>query len=333
MASCVTSRKRGVCGRASAVCLVLAVALVSFCGWAPAAETTGRPVLLVYGFQPLPGFYAPFLWEGFAEALSGRPLGEIEKVTIASGHQVYRLAASSDGHRDVVVGDYTMAFEPTVRGLRFYAARLSDEIAWVAETHGASQIDVVAHSMGGLIARCYIEAEDFAEVLGSEDFEDFGIEYRDDVHMLITLATPHHGAEFAAVGPWYGTLARQLPPDSRLLELLNRSQPGEPGLNASVRYVSMAGQSCLGCGLRRDEAGCLRACAEEGAVWDGSDLVVRMASAWLNDGENVACIGFNHVEMRTHPLVLETVLVALDAKPIPGVVYRSEVMIPEDPGG
>lgn len=311
----------------------MAAVLVSFCGWAPAAETLGPPVLLVYGFQPLPGFYAPLLWETVAEALSGRPLAEIEKVTIAPGHQVYRLAARSAMHRDVIIGDYTMAFEPTVRDLRFYAARLSDEIAWVTETHGVGQIDVVAHSMGGLVTRCYIEARDFAEVLGTGDFADFGIEYRNDIRMLITLATPHHGAEFAAVGPWYGTLARQLPPDSRLLALLNGSAPGESGLDASVRYVSMAGQSCLGCGLRRDEAGCLRACAEEGEAWDGSDLVVRMASAWLDNGENVACIGFNHVEMRTHPSIQEAILVALNGAALPSVVYRSEDMLPEAPGG
>ena len=296
-------------------------------------EAAKPPVLLVYGFQPLPGFYPPVLWESFAEALSGQSLSDVEKITIESGHQVYRLAGANLEGRDVIMSDYTMRFEPTVRDLRFYADRLAAEIAWVSAAYDSATVDVVAHSMGGLIARCYIEAGDFAAVLGSPDFEEFATVYENDVRVLITLATPHHGANFAAVGPWYGALARQLAPDSRLLELLNRAEPGESALHPDVRYVALAGQSCLGCGLRRDETDCLRACAEEGETWDGSDLVVRMASAWLDEGENIACIGFNHVEMRTHPMLLETVLHALDGDPLPSVIYRFESMSTEATGG
>jgi pimeloyl-ACP methyl ester carboxylesterase len=52
-----------------------------------------------------------------------------------------------------------------------------------------SQVDIVAHSMGGLVARAYVE--------------DAGANNEQNVHKLITLATPHKGT-LAAYRGWYG---------------------------------------------------------------------------------------------------------------------------------
>ena len=57
----------------------------------------------------------------------------------------------------------------------------------------------------------------------------------------------------------------------------------------------MAGQSCLGCGIRLDEAACLEACIDEGLRWRGSDLVIMMASAFLPEAENTALIGLDRL--------------------------------------
>ena len=43
------------------------------------AALSPLPVILIYGFQPVPGFYPPQLWAEFAEELSGRPVGEAER--------------------------------------------------------------------------------------------------------------------------------------------------------------------------------------------------------------------------------------------------------------
>jgi len=224
----------------------------------------------------------------------------------------------------VFISDYGIPYEPTVRDLRFYAARLADEIAWVKQDRSVDAVDLIGHSMGGLVARCYIEADDFASVLGDPDFPDYGPVYRGDVRMLVTLAAPHHGAEFAAIGPWLGPLFPQLTPGSAFLALLNK--PDEDGIPIpfDVRYVSLAGQTCLGCGLRSDPDACRRECVRAGLAWEGSDLVVRMSSAYLPGAENVACIGMDHIDMHTSPAIASLLVDILDGKPAPPAIYGSD---------
>ncbi len=55
------------------------------------------------------------------------------------------------------------------------------------QVSGANKVDLVAHSMGGLVARAYIQ----------------GPAYEDDVDQLITLGTPHYGAADAYMA-WEG---------------------------------------------------------------------------------------------------------------------------------
>ncbi len=73
------------------------------------------------------------------------------------------------------------------------------------------RIDIVAHSMGGLIARCYVQQ------LGGERRVD----------RLITLGTPHGGTHAANFVP--AALVRQLLPGSPFIETLN-SQPAPAAL-------------------------------------------------------------------------------------------------------
>ena len=69
------------------------------------------------------------------------------------------------------------------------------------------RIDIVAHSMGGLIARSYVQQ------LGGERRVD----------RLITLGTPHRGTHAANFIP--AALVRQLLPDSRFINRLNALPP------------------------------------------------------------------------------------------------------------
>jgi len=294
------------------------------------------PVLLVYGFQPIPGFRATAVWETFAERLAGAPIAAATPVGIEPGHGLFFLAAADTDHRDVFLSDYALAYEPTVRDLRFYARRLADEIAYITADGSISYVDVVAHSMGALVARAYIECDDFAEVFGSEEYPDHGTEYRGDVRTLVSLASPHHGALLASFGQWLSRLGRQLSPEGTFLELLNRDRVVEDrliSLRPDVRYVSMAGQTCFGCGLRRDEDACLRECVDAGLAWQGSDLVVLMASAYLPEAENVACIGMDHVAMHTHSVLAEAVVAILDGNRAPDVIYASPELRPDAPSG
>ena len=293
---------------------------------ASAAAVAAKPVLLVYGFQPIPGFRATELWAEVSERLADRSITDALTLEIEPGHNLFFLPALDDRQRDVFLSDYALPYEPTVRDLRFYAARLADEIAWITDAFSVPAVDLVAHSMGALVARAYIEADDFADVLGSTDFPDHGTTYRDDVRTLITVAAPHHGAFLASFGQWLSLLGRQLSPEGEFLALLNRDRVVDgrlTSLHAGVRYVSMAGQTCFGCGFRLNETACLRECVDAGLAWQGSDLVVLMASAYLPEAENVACIGMDHVDMHTHPVLAETIASILDRTPAPDAVYAS----------
>lgn len=84
------------------------------------------------------------------------------------------------------------------------ALRLKREVD--AHVRGG-RIDVVAHSMGGLVARLWIQA------LGGHRRVD----------RLVTLATPHHGSHAATFIPT--PLVRQLLPDGPFLRHLNALPP------------------------------------------------------------------------------------------------------------
>ena len=289
------------------------------------------PVLLVYGFQPIPGFRATQIWEFMAELLSGGNIVDSQTLAIGTGHSMFFLAAVDAEHRDVYISDYALAYEPTVRDIAFYASRFAREVARASERSSDGRLDVVGHSLGGLIARAYIESSDIEELVGTDEVPQFDASYRGEIRTLITLATPHHGMYFVGFGQWINTLGKQLTPGSRLLESLNRDRRLDDrllSLHPGVRYVSLAGQTCFGCGLRRDEEVCIEDCVRAGLAWQGSDLVVLMASAFLPEAENVACIGMDHVDMHTSHVICATVADLLNGHDVPSAVYEDPAMRP-----
>jgi len=286
------------------------------------------PILLVYGFQPIPGFRATQLWEEFAEYLTGNDIVNAHTVQPSNDHEFYYLPAADELHRAVFMSNYAMSYEPTTRDILFYTRRFANEIDAMESEFGVSSFDVVGHSMGGLIARTYIEISDFESVIGNEDFGDYDIAYGGEIRNLILLATPNHGTKAAVLGEWFSTMSRQLAPGSEFLKLLNAEHwvSGRlAALNPSVRYVSMAGQTCLGCGLRIDEDDCLRECVEEGLAWNGSDLVIMMASAYLPEAENCALIGFGHVAIHIDSLIVDAIVTTLAGQLLPAAIYAPEL--------
>ncbi len=309
------------------LCITAGLAL---CGAADASAQGAKPprlpVLLIHGYQPLPGYAPTLLWQTLAESLSGNAVDNSQEISLKDDHSLFYLPAVGPDCRDVFISDYGWGYEPTIRDIRLYSARAADEIAWITNALECEQVDVVAHSMGGLIARAYIEADDFLRVLGEEGFPDYGISYRGDVCLLVTLATPHHGVTYAAFGDWLGPSVRQMVPKSRFLALLNRETSAEETasqLHSDVIYITFAGQSCLGCTLRRDEETCLRDCVEKAKRWQGSDGVVQMNSARLAGADNHACISLEHTSMRTHPVVCAAVAAMLDGRYVPEFIYTS----------
>lgn len=54
----------------------------------------------------------------------------------------------------------------------------------------ASQVDIIGHSMGGLMARGFVQQPDY------EDKDNY---FQGSIHRLITIGTPHYGAHLAAI--------------------------------------------------------------------------------------------------------------------------------------
>lgn len=314
--------------RLESVARWLSILLVLVTASIVAAAKDVHPVLLVYGFQPLPGFRTTQLWEDFAEQLSGNSILNTQTLDVSNDHQFYFLPAADAQRRDVYLSNYCFSYEPTTRDLFFYTRRFVDEIAFMKSEHDVQTIDVIGHSMGGLIARAYAEIDDFAGVLGTDLFRDYGIAYGGEIRTLILLATSNHGTRLASLGGWVNTLSRQLSPESEFLRLLNTDiwiDGFLTSLNPTIRYVALAGQTCLGCGLRADEAACLQSCVDEALSWNGSDLVIMMASVYLPEAENCALIGFDHVRNHTDIIIAEAIEAILNGERPPIAIYSPKL--------
>lgn len=102
----------------------------------------------------------------------------------------------------------TLNYSPITNDIRSAAEGLAAAVEELVAQTGYERIHIVGHSLGGLIARYYVQ-----ELGGDER-----------VHTLVTLGTPHHGSLAAHVIP--AQLGRQLRPGSDLFEELDAPAPG-----------------------------------------------------------------------------------------------------------
>jgi triacylglycerol esterase/lipase EstA (alpha/beta hydrolase family) len=100
---------------------------------------------------------------------------------------------------------YTANYGPPLEDIESFAAQLHDRIERIRSATGAERVVLVAHSMGGLVARAYLRR--------------FGGER---VSRLITIGTPHHGSVLAYTFP--GCCLAQMRPGNRWLAELNRDE-------------------------------------------------------------------------------------------------------------
>jgi triacylglycerol lipase len=95
------------------------------------------------------------------------------------------------------------------------AHQLAEHVDEILEQVGAHKVHLIGHSLGGLVARYYIQK------LGGHE----------KVHTCITLGTPHRGTHAAWIGR--GKTMRQLRPNSILIRQLSRTARAMP-----VRWVA-----------------------------------------------------------------------------------------------
>lgn len=146
-------------------------------------EASGTPILLVHGVVDNRSIFA-----------------------------VLRRALRRRGFRRVIGINYS----PLTRDVRLAATQLAIRVERLCEETGFERIHVIGHSMGGLIARYYVQR------LGGDA----------RVHTLVTLGTPHAGTLPAHLVPH--RLARQLRPGSDLVQEL-----AQPAAGCRTRFLAV----------------------------------------------------------------------------------------------
>lgn len=106
-------------------------------------------------------------------------------------------------------------YSPLTEDVREVATRLSEVVEAICAETGYERIHVIGHSMGGLVARYYVQR------MGGDE----------RVHTVVALGTPHSGTFPARLVPH--PVARQMRPGSDVLQQLASPSPG-----CRTRFVS-----------------------------------------------------------------------------------------------
>jgi len=118
---------------------------------------------------------------------------------------------------------YTINYGPPLADIEHFAGQLQARIDAICAVTGAARVALIAHSMGGLVARAYLRR--------------FGASR---VAKLITIGTPHHGSMQAWT--FAGRCLAQMRPGNRWLAGLNAGEaeaPASPMLSIWSRHDSM----------------------------------------------------------------------------------------------
>jgi pimeloyl-ACP methyl ester carboxylesterase len=162
------------------------------------------PILLVHGFQRGDFFSGNWdldeAWRNMCVEFTGRDPEGQENIDWL---RVYENSAADidysmkrlEGNGYVVyISNYS---HTQARGthdtIENYAKELANEIQVVKQYDNVSKVDIVAHSMGGLISRTYIEDDGLID-----------IPFRGDVRKLIMLGTPNQGLSQNVIFQFFG---------------------------------------------------------------------------------------------------------------------------------
>jgi predicted alpha/beta hydrolase family esterase len=171
---------------------------------APATGRTQRPVLLIHGILCNRG-----VWRRLLPLLRRAGFGPVRAVNL----------------------------EPLCAGIESHARRLAPQLLELQSASGGAPVRIVAHSMGGLVARALLR-----HVAPQA------------VERVVTVGSPHHGTAIARGLRWPAT--RDMAPDSAVLAALGGAEQGgfpvpvcslyslEDNLITPARSARLAGARC-----------------------------------------------------------------------------------------
>jgi len=152
---------------------------------ATAAPAGARPVLLLHGVLCNAG-----VWRPLRSRLRAAGLGPVCAVSV----------------------------EPLLQDIDAQAREVAPRLLALQRRCAGAPVAVVAHSMGGLVARALLRA------LGPDPFA-----------CIVTIATPHRGTRLARL-PTHAPALRQMQPDSEWLRALNAAPAPTPGVPMACVY-------------------------------------------------------------------------------------------------
>jgi len=189
-------------------------------------------------------------------------------------------------HRVGYTDQLAVDLEPVFAGIDQLADALHEHIEGSAPARRGERVVLVTHSMGGLVARAYLQRHGARRV-----------------QALVTLGTPHRGTRLAYLGP--GANAREMRPGSRWLAALAPPPPTLPVLSLASptdEIVSPAASARLpGC-----DAGWLPPCGHMalGQRRETAERIARwleaMTAAPTGGGEAVHVSAHRSGQLRAH---------------------------------
>jgi triacylglycerol esterase/lipase EstA (alpha/beta hydrolase family) len=165
---------------------------------------------------------------------------------------------------------YTINYGPPLAGIEHFAGQLASRVDAIRAATGAERVTLIAHSMGGLVARAYLRRFGAARIA-----------------QLITIGTPHHGSMLAYTFP--GCCLAQMHPGNPWLLELNRDESAPtpvPITSIWSRHDSMVAPQASSA-LRNAENIALVGVAHNALLGDRGvmEIIARQASKALGEGQ------------------------------------------------
>ena len=114
-----------------------------------------------------------------------------------------------------VPGVYSLSYGPPLASIEHFADQLAAKIDAVLAETGASSVTIIAHSMGGLVARAYLRKHG-----------------HDKLRRVVSIGAPHHGSAHA--GLFFGESLAQIRVGNPWLAALNGER-----IDPALPFVSM----------------------------------------------------------------------------------------------